>query len=110
MKFLIMFLGCIFLFSCTAPSDTKEVQGILTIGHEVRSFKDYQTDKEYWIIDKSNILVKKYYETTGAGAVRYQPIFAVLKVAETSKPQDGFGSEYDGCYELKEIISLSNSK
>lgn len=110
MKFLIMFLGCIFLSGCVAPSDTKEVQGILTIGHEVRSFRDYQTDKEYWIIDRSGTLLPKYYQEVGPNAVNYQPIFAVLKVTETAKLQDGFGSEYDGCYELQEIISLSNSK
>lgn len=110
MKFLIIFLGCIFLSGCVAPSDTKEVQGILTIGHEVRSFRDFQTDMEYWVIDRSGTLLPKYYQEVGSNAVNYQPILAVLKVTETAKPQDGFGSEYDGCYELQEIISLSNSK
>lgn len=110
MKFLTIFLGCIFLSGCVAPADTKEVQGILTIGHEVRSFRDYKTNKEYWIIDRSGTLLPKYYQEVGPNAVIYQPIFAVLKVTETAKPQDGFGSEYDGCYELQEIILLSNSK
>ena len=79
MKFLTIFLGCIFLSGCVAPVDTKEVQGILTIGHEVRSFRDYKTNKEYWIIDRSGTLLSKYYQGVGPNAVNYQPIFAVLK-------------------------------
>ncbi len=110
MKFFVLLFGCFLLSACASQTVIKNVQGNLIIGHEVRSFRDYQTNKEYWIIDKSGVLVKKYYETVGANAVNYQPVFAILKVSETCEPQNGFGSEYDGCYVLKEIISLSDSK
>lgn len=110
MKFFILLFCSFLLSSCAFLSKTKNVQGCLTIGHEVRAFKDYQTNKEYWIVDRSGGLVKKYYETVGTHTVNYKPIFAILKVSETCEPQNGFANEYDGCYVLQEIISLSDNE
>ena len=39
--------------------------------------------------------------------MKYQPIKAILKVQDIGEQTDGFGAEYEGTYEVKEIISLS---
>ncbi len=98
------------LLGCAMHYDTKEVQGILTMGHEVRVFRDFYDNREYWIIDKSGILMKKYQEIIGSSLTRYQPVHALLDVVNCTEPQEGFGSEYEGCYEVKEIISLSKNR
>ena len=109
-KFLSMVLGSILLFGCQSWQGTKEVQGTLILGHEVRAFRDSQDNKEYWLIDKTGKLMAKYQEIIGSETPRYQPVKTILKVEYCSSPQDGFGAEYDGCYEVKEIISLLKGK
>ena len=42
---LILALCC--LMGCSPQSSTKEVSGLLRFGHEVRSFTDFQDNKEY---------------------------------------------------------------
>lgn len=88
-------------------SEIKVVTGILCIGHEVRSFTDEANGKEYWVIDKSGKLIKSYQAVIGAEIMKYQPIKAILKVQDIGEQTDGFGAEYEGIYEVKEIISLS---
>ena len=88
-------------------SEIKVVTGILCIGHEVRSFTDEANGKEYWVIDKSGKLIKSYQAVIGTEIMKYQPIKAILKVQDIGEQTDGFGAEYEGTYEVKEIISLS---
>ncbi len=88
-------------------SEVKNVEGIVRIGHEVRSFQDNRDCKEYWLVDKSGKLVRKYKNIIGTEDVHYQPVFARLKVKNIGKMSEGFGAEYDGAYEVIEIEDLS---
>lgn len=102
---LLMMAGLI-----CACSQTKEVEGTLRMGHEVRSFTDNSDKKEYWLIDKSQSLMLAYQKIIGKGVSAYQPVHARLQVKDIGKLEDGFGAEYDGAYELKKIIKLSPIK
>lgn len=103
---LFLFL---FLLGCVKSNEIKEVTGILRLGHEVRSFTDEANGKEYWIIDKSGKLIKSYQAVIGTEIMKYQPVKVILKVQDIGKQTDGFGAEYEGTYEVKEIISLSQA-
>lgn len=94
----------IFISGC---NQTKEVEGTLRLGHEVRSFTDTSDNKEYWLIDKSGKLRDEYQKVIGQEIINSQPIHARLEVKDIGKPEDGFGAEYDGGYELQKIIQLS---
>ncbi len=101
-------LGCLLVvLGCQQEPVSKEVNGILQLGHEVRSFRDNADNKEYWLIDKSGRLMSEYQKILGDEVAKYQPVKARLKVREIAKPQDGFGADYDGAYELEEIIDLT---
>ena len=99
-----IFLLTLSICSC---SQTKEVEGTLRMGHEVRSFTDASDHKEYWLIDKSQSLMPAYQKIIGKEVADYQPVHARLQVKDIGKIEDGFGAEYDGGYEVKKIISLS---
>ncbi len=99
---LLMMTGLI-----CACSQTKEVNGTLRMGHEVRSFTNNSDHKEYWLIDKSQSLMPAYQKIIGQEVASYQPIHARLQVKDIGKLEDGFGAEYDGSYEVKKIIALS---
>lgn len=96
---------------CSCTTDYKDVvRGTLTMGHEVRAFAPDGTGKEFWIIDKSGCLYKQYQKIAPVETGAYTPVRAELKVEELPKMQDGFGAEYDGTYEVVEIISLTPMK
>lgn len=97
----------VFLLACSQEST---VQGTLVMGHEVRSFTADGQDKEYWVIDKSGDLYKMYQEIAPIENGAYVPVRAELKVKELPKMQDGFGAEYDGTYEVVEIVSVQAIK
>ena len=99
-----IFLLTLSICSC---SQTKEVEGTLRMGHEVRSFTDASDHKEYWLIDKSQSLMPAYQKIIGKEVADYQPVHARLQVKDIGKIEDGFGAEYDGGYEVKKIISIS---
>lgn len=105
-KYSLIFALCC-LMGCSPQSSTKEVSGLLRFGHEVRSFTDFQDNKEYWILDYSGQLMSEYQKIIGTDILAYQPIKAVLVVQDVGKMTDGFGADYDGAYEVKEIISLA---
>ena len=108
-NFCIIILSTL-LFSCGAADDCKEVSGILRFGHEVRSFTNLEDSKEYWIVDKSGKLMAEYKKIIGTEIINNRPVSAKLKVKKVEKQPDGFGKEYTGTYEVKEIIYLGLNK
>ena len=120
MRKILLFLFCIFITACSENTE-KVVSGTLTMGHEVRAFIEDGQNKEYWIIDKSGDLYKQYLQIAPIEQGAYVPInaeikvkelpkMAEIKVKELPKMEDGFGAEYDGTYEVLEIISLYPTK
>lgn len=111
MRFNTSFLFCgviLALGACARGTDVQTVAGKLTMGHEVRAFVPDGQDKEYWLIDKSGKLYKEYLKIAPVEAGAYVPVRAELKVNELPKMQDGFGAEYDGTYNVVEIISVQS--
>lgn len=110
-KFKLTCLGLLsFLTACSTQINSPEqnATGILTLGHEVYSFK-YQ-GKDYWLIDKSGDLMSTYQQVTKSDVANYQPIAAVLQVKELDKMTDGFGADYDGTFQVEKIITLTSLK
>ena len=106
MKNIYIVLLCLsFLTSCS--DGVKEVEGTMRLGHEVRAFTDNKDQKEYWLLDKSGTLEKVYQEAIHSKTMNYQPVRAKLKVQPRKKSEDGFAAEYDGTYEIKQILTLT---
>ena len=104
-KLLIIALSSVLLSSCS--DNIKEVEGTVRLGHEVRAFTDNKDQKEYWLLDKSGNLEKAYQEAIHSKIMNYQPVRAKLKVQPRKKSEDGFAAEYDGTYEVKQILTLT---
>ena len=129
MKKLTLLLSVFCIYSCSAShketksedadistelltgqtSDNKQsakiLSGILTIGHEVRSFKPEGSDDEFWIVDKTGKLSDEYDKVTG-GIKNGKPTSATLKLEYQGKWDDGFAAEYCGVYFVKEVIHI----
>lgn len=101
----IVLLSLSLLTNCS--DGVKEVEGTVRLGHEVRAFTDNKDQKEYWLLDKSGNLEKAYQEAIHSKIMNYHPVRAKLKVQPRKKSEDGFAAEYDGTYEIKQILTLT---
>ena len=58
---------------------SKTLEGQLTLGHEVRTFKPCGSDKTFWVSDKTGKL-KEFYSKLTMGKKPYTPIFIEIEV------------------------------
>lgn len=82
------------------------VSGQLVIGHEVRSFMPDGDTLIYWLIDRSGTLKAMYDSAVGIDASPYTPVKAELKIIDRGPSDDGFSADYDGVYEVIEIVGM----
>lgn len=93
----------------TCETDVLLVQeGILTIGHEVRSFRPDGSDEEFWIIDKTGRLAGMYDKVT-SGMKNGKPVKVRLKLEYNGKWEDGFAAEYAGVYFVREVLAVEKA-
>ena len=89
-----------------AKENLRTVKGTLILGHEVRSFKAEGDTLEYWVTDSTGTLEASYQKTVGDGAEPYTPVYVELKVRDQGKATDGFALDYDGVYQVEEIVAI----
>lgn len=95
------------LTAMDAVSDSTQVlynlSGEVRIGHEVRSFRPENSDKEYWLVDKTGTLTEIYDRKTGEQK-NGKPLQMMLKLEYNGKWDDGFAADYDGVYFVREVL------
>ena len=76
------------------------IEGWVTIGHEVRSFKPCSEKADYWLLGNSAVLkeVTEAHRRELPDRKRYAPLFMVLAGRVGPRPADGFGAGYDGSF------------
>lgn len=107
-RFLGIFLTSAILAACGSGNTAveKNVRGTLIIGHEVRSFSEEGSSKDYWVSDETGLLMTEYRKAIGSEIVTGKPVTAELRVKIAKKMEDGFAADYDGTYKVMEIISI----
>lgn len=88
------------------PNAPKTVEGILTIGHEVRALTVEGDTCNYWIVDKTDKLAQQYDSITN-GVKNGQPIYAKLQVVDMGHSDEGFAADYDKVLHIVGIDSLA---
>lgn len=83
----------------------KTVEGILNIGHEVRSLTIQGDTNDYWIKDKTGVLFQQYDSIT-QGVKNGQPVYAKLQIIDAGRSEEGFAKNYDKVLEVVGIDSL----
>lgn len=83
------------------------VEGILTIGHEVRSLAIKGDPNDYWIVDKTGDLLQQYDSIT-QGIKNGQPVYAKLRVTDAGHAKEGFAKSYDKVLHVVGIDSLAS--
>lgn len=89
------------LTAMDAVSDSTQV--LYNLSGEVRSFRPENSDKEYWLVDKTGTLTEIYDRKTG-GQKNGKPLQMMLKLEYNGKWDDGFAADYDGVYFVREVL------
>ena len=67
----------------------------------------YNTANIYLEQDKIDDAIAEYKKAINGDIMKYQPLQAKLRVKDLGKQEDGFAADYDGTYEVKDILYLA---
>ena len=86
----------------------KVVEGWVTIGHEVRSFKSCLQKKELWLQGDSPALnqIMVAYDEVRPHPKLYLPLFMVLAGKTVIPPTYGFGAEYEAAFMATQLVRI----
>jgi len=96
------------VFSCSNPGkSTKHIvyKGVYSFGPEVRSFKDCENGREFWVTDSSKQLELKYSQLNFEKP--YEPVYVEVEGLKMRSGKDGKGSEYDSTLVVKKLIKIT---
>jgi hypothetical protein len=81
-------------------AEAQVLEGWVTIGHEVRSFRPCSSKEEHWLMGNSPALeeIRAAYNQALPGAKPYTPLFMSLAGSSTAPPADGFGAGYNAAF------------
>jgi hypothetical protein len=86
---------------------SKTLEGQLSLGNEVRTFKPCGSDKTFWVSDKTGKL-KEFYSKLTIGEKPYTQIFTEIEVKDKGKAKEGFPAEYESVYEVVNVLKARN--
>ena len=84
-------------------------QGLLTLGHEVRSFLPCSEKESLWLLGKSPALdtLIAEYDKTMASFPPYTPVFTILAGYRLSPPEHGFGADFKEAFWASRLVHIS---
>jgi copper homeostasis protein (lipoprotein) len=95
--------------ACKGNSDDSSSQivykGVYSFGPEVKSFKDCESGREFWVTDKSAQLELKYSQLNFEKP--YEPVYIEVEGVKVRSGKDGMGSEYDSTLMVNKLIKIS---
>ena len=86
-----------------------QLRGRIVLAHEVRSFIPEGDTVEYWIVDRSGALEREYDRVTG-GQKNGMPARVELKARYKGPSDEGFAADYEGIFEVEEILSVEKDE
>src|ERR1700687_4405119 len=105
----VMCLGIVGLFSCNGNSGDSSkyivYKGVYSFGPEVKSFKDCDSGREFWVTDNSGQLELKYSQLNFEKP--YEPVYVEVSGIKVHSSKDGLGSEYDSTLVVKKLIKIT---
>jgi len=81
-------------------AEEQVLEGWVTIGHEVQSFRPCSEKTEHWLLEISPALnvIKAAYQKALPRAKQYTPLFMSLAGQIAPAPSDGFGADYSAAF------------
>jgi len=82
------------------------VEGLVTIGHEVRSFEPCAEPQAHWLMGDSPALgpLIAAHRDAVAGAQAYTPLLTILAGHPSEPPVSGFGADYSAGWRVTRVV------
>jgi copper homeostasis protein (lipoprotein) len=80
-------------------------KGVYSFGPEVKSFKDCDNGREFWVTDNSAQLELKYSQLNFEKP--YEPVYVEVEGIKIRSDKEGLGSEYDSTLVVKKLIKIT---
>lgn len=97
------------VYSCSNNSGNKNrpvvFKGVYSFGPEVKSFKDCDNGREFWVTDSSAQLELKYSQLNFEKP--YEPVYVEVEGMKKRSDKEGLGSEYDSTLVVKKLIKIT---
>src|ERR1700710_1954520 len=96
------------LYACNGNAGKNKpviYKGVYSFGPEVKSFKDCDNGKEFWVTDKSEQLELKYSQLNFEKP--YEPVYVEVEGVKIKSGAEGKGSEYDSTLIVRKLIKIT---
>ena len=108
LKYLIGMI-IITIWACNSGTGDKGAhiiyKGVYSFGPEVKSFKDCDNGREFWVTDSSAQLELKYSQLNFEKP--YEPVYVEVEGIKIHSDKEGLGSEYDSTLVVKKLIKIT---
>ena len=102
-------LFIIVAYSCGNGSGNNDhpviFKGVYSFGPEVKSFKDCDNGREFWVTDSSAQLELKYSQLNFEKP--YEPVYVEVEGMKIRSNKEGLGSEYDSTLVVKKLVKIT---
>jgi copper homeostasis protein (lipoprotein) len=109
---LIKYLICVVIIAaCSCNNNTRYetrpvvYKGVYSFGPEVKSFKDCDNGREFWVTDSSAQLELKYSQLNFEKP--YEPVYVEVEGVKIRSDKEGLGSEYDSTLIVKKLVKIT---
>ena len=102
---LIFFAG---LFSCknnAGKNSSFTYKGVYSFGPEVKSFKDCDNGREFWVTDSSKQLELKYSQLNFEKP--YEPVYVEIEGKKIHSDKEGISAEFDSTLVVMKLIRIT---
>jgi len=99
------------VYSCNdnRESTVKHIvyKGVYSFGPEVKSFKDCENGREFWVTDSSKQLELQYSQLNFEKP--YVPVYIEVEGEKIRSGKDGMGSEYDSTLVVTKLVKITKN-
>ena len=99
--------GC----ATTVASDTAQLRGHYTWGHEVRTFRPCGSSQSFWVVGDAALIQPLQDLSASLAESRgkpYPPIYVEVSAIAQGKATDGFAAGHDGVYRFTSIQVINS--
>jgi hypothetical protein len=97
-----------------SPLEAEEqvLRGLVTIGHEVRTFRPCSGGNALWLLGDSPALseIMQAYRQALPSSKPYTPVLMILAGKYATAPPEGFGAEYGGAFFATQFVRLAEKR
>lgn len=98
---------------CATTSDSSQLRGYYTWGHEVRVFQPCGSSQAFWVTGDAALLTPLQEQSDALAKAHgkpYQPVYVEAVAVMQGKATEGFAAAYDGVYRLVSVQKVSSQR